>query len=336
MSRSVLLTGGAGYIGSHTFVALRAAGYEPIVLDDFSNARGDVPERLEAITGAPVRLYRGDVRDAGLLGRVFAENEIAAAVHFAALKAVGDSVARPLDYIDVNVTGLIALLRAMRAAGCFRLVFSSTATVYGTPETWPIPETAPRADASPYAFSKLTCERILEQVMEADPRWAVSILRYFNPVGAHASALIGEDPQEAPNNLVPYIAEVALGRRPALRVFGNDYDTPDGTGLRDYIHVEDLARGHVVSLGRLLEGGGSHTVNLGTGRPSSVLEMLAAYSRAVGRDLPHEIAPRRAGDVPVLVADPRRAERLLGFRAERTIGEMCASSWAFASRLRNR
>ncbi len=335
MTTTVLLTGGAGYIGSHTFVALRAAGHDAVVLDNFSNARADVPDRLEVITGAPVEVYRGDVRDRALLGRIFAAHPIGAVVHFAALKAVGESVERPLDYIDVNVTGLIALLQAMREGGCRRLVFSSTATVYGTPEIWPIPETLPLSYTSPYAFTKLTCERILEQTAAADPGWAFATLRYFNPVGAHASGLIGEDPQDIPNNLVPYIAEVAMGKRAALRVFGNDYDTPDGTGLRDYIHVEDLARGHVVSLGHLLATGESHTVNLGTGKPSSVLEMLAAYSRAVGRELPFVIAPRRPGDVPVLVADPGRAEALLGFRAERTIDEMCASSWAFVSRRRN-
>lgn len=335
MTKTVLLTGGAGYIGSHTFVALRAAGYDAVVLDSFANARDDVPDRLEVITGAPVRVYRGDVRDAALLDRAFGENDIAAVVHFAALKAVGESVARPLDYIDVNVTGLVALLQAMARAGCRRLVFSSTATVYGTPETWPIPETAPLSYESPYAFTKLTCERILEQAAAADAAWAFAVLRYFNPVGAHASGLIGEDPQDIPNNLVPYIAEVALGRREALRVFGNDYATPDGTGLRDYIHVEDLARGHVAALGHLVGTGQGLTVNLGTGRGSSVMEMLAAYSRAVGRTLPHVIAPRREGDVPVLVADPAKAERLLGFRAEKTIDEMCASSWAFVSRRRN-
>jgi UDP-glucose 4-epimerase len=248
---------------------------------------------------------------------------------------VGESVEKPLDYIDVNVTGLIALLKAMREAGCRRLVFSSTATVYGTPEIWPIPETLPRSHTSPYAFTKLTCEQILEQVAASDPSWAFAILRYFNPVGAHQSALIGEDPQDIPNNLVPYIAEVAMGKRAALRVFGNDYDTPDGTGLRDYIHVEDLARGHVLSLTRLIESGEGHTVNLGTGTGSSVMEMLAAYSRAVGRDLPYAVAPRRPGDVPVLVADPAKAEALLGFKAEKGIDEMCTSSWAFVSRRRN-
>ena len=335
MTACVLLTGGAGYIGSHTFVALRAAGFEPVVLDDFSNARDDVPERLALITGAPVTIYRGDVRDRVLLARIFGEHSIRAAVHFAALKAVGESVARPLDYIDVNVTGLVALMQAMAAAGCFRLVFSSTATVYGEPETWPIPEDAPRRYTSPYAFTKLTCEQIIEQAAVADPRWACATLRYFNPVGAHSSALIGEDPQDIPNNLVPYIAEVAMGKRAALNVFGNDYDTPDGTGLRDYIHVEDLARGHVVALDHLMGGGAGLTVNLGTGRGTSVMEMLVAYGRAVGRDLPHVVAPRRPGDVPVLVADPGRAERLLGFRAERTVDEMCASSWAFVSRRGN-
>jgi UDP-glucose 4-epimerase len=332
MGATVLLTGGAGYIGSHTLVALRAAGHEAVVLDDFSNARPDVPERLARITGSPVRVWRGDVRDRALLARLFAAERIDAVIHFAALKAVGESVERPLDYVDVNVTGLVALAQAMRAAGVFRLVFSSTATVYGTPDAWPIPETAPLRHESPYAFSKLVCEQLLRQAAAADPRWQVGILRYFNPVGAHASALIGEDPQQPPNNLVPYIGEVALGRRPVLRVFGNDYPTPDGTGLRDYIHVEDLAEGHVLSLEHLLAGGGGHVVNLGTGRGTSVLEMLAAYERAVGRPLPREIAPRRPGDVAVLVADPARAEALLGFRARRSIDEMCASAWAFVRR----
>jgi UDP-glucose 4-epimerase len=335
MRETVLLTGGLGYIGSHTFVALREAGHDAVILDDFSNARGDVPDRLEIVTGAPVTVYRGDVRDRALLARILSEHRLSGAIHFAAKKAVGESVANPLDYIDINVTGLVALVTAMRDAGVFRLVFSSTATIYGTPDTWPIPETAARRYESPYAFTKLACEQILEQVAAADPRWAFACLRYFNPVGAHRSALIGEDPQDIPNNLVPYIAEVAMGRREALRVFGTDYPTPDGTGLRDYIHVEDLARGHVLSLTHLLQQGTGHTVNLGTGHGTSVFEMLAAYSRAVGRDLPHVVTPRRAGDVPVLVADPSKAEALLGFRAEKGIDEMCASSWAFVSRRSN-
>ena len=335
MGQTVLLTGGAGYIGSHTFVALRAAGHDAVILDDFSNARGDVPDRLEVITGAPVRVYRGDVRDGALLARIFAENPVGAVIHFAALKAAGESVGKPLDYIDVNLGGLTALLKAMREAGCFRLVFSSSATVYGTPEVLPVPETAPRGYANPYGFTKLACEQILEQVGASDPRWAIATLRYFNPVGAHSSALIGEDPQDFPNNLVPFVAEVALGKRAALNVFGNDWPTRDGTGVRDYIHVEDLARGHVMSLGHLIATGQSHTVNLGTGRGYSVLEMLAAYSRAVGRELPHVIAPRRPGDVAEVVADPSRAAALLGFRAEKGVDEMCASSWAFVSRRRN-
>ncbi|MCU0911734.1 MAG: UDP-glucose 4-epimerase GalE [Rhodobacteraceae bacterium] len=335
MGQTVLLTGGAGYIGSHTFVALRAAGHDAVVLDNFSNARADVPDRLEVITGAPVRVYRGDVRDGALLARIFAENAIGAVIHFAALKAAGESVEKPLDYMDVNLGGLTALLKAMREAGCFRLVFSSSATVYGTPEVLPVPETAPRGYANPYGFTKLACEQILEQVGASDPRWAIATLRYFNPVGAHSSALIGEDPQDFPNNLVPFVAEVALGKRAALNVFGDDWATRDGTGVRDYIHVEDLARGHVMSLGHLVETGQSHTVNLGTGRGYSVLEMLAAYGRAVGRDLPHVIAPRRPGDVAEVVADPSKAAALLGFRAERGVDEMCASSWAFVSRRRN-
>ncbi len=335
MATTVLLTGGAGYIGSHTFVALREAGHEPVILDNFSNAQDDVPDRLEVITGAPVSVYRGDVRDRDLLDRIFRDHAPRAVVHFAALKAVGESVEKPLDYIDVNVTGLVSLLKAMRAADCRRLVFSSSATVYGTPETWPITEDMPRSHTNPYAYTKLACEEILEQVAASDPAWAFAILRYFNPVGAHRSALIGEEPQGIPNNLVPYIAEVAMGKREALRVFGDDYDTPDGTGVRDYIHVEDLARGHVLSLESLLETGRGHTVNLGTGRGTSVREMLDAYSRAVGRELPFVVTPRRPGDVAVSVADPSRAAALLGFRAERTVDDMCASSWAFVSRRRN-
>ena len=335
MAGCVLLTGGAGYIGSHTYVALCQAGYAPVILDSFANARDDVPARLELVTGAPVTVYRGDVRDRALLARVFAEQPIGAVIHFAGKKAVGESVEKPLDYIDTNVGGLIALLQAMKAAGTGRIVFSSTATVYGTPETWPIPETAALSYASPYAYTKLACEQILEQAAAADPGLKVATLRYFNPVGAHASALIGEDPYGIPDNLVPYIAQVATGEREALRVWGNDYPTPDGTGLRDYIHVEDLAEGHVKALGHLEASGAGFTVNLGTGKGASVMEMLAAYSRAVGRELPHVVAPRRPGDVPVLVADPAKAEALLGFRATRTIDAMCASSWAFVSRRRN-
>ena len=305
-----------------------------VILDNFSNARQDVPERLETITGAPVTCLRGDILDADTLAAVFAAHPIDAVVHFAARKAVGESVAMPVAYFQTNIGGLLSLLTAMEAAGCRRLVFSSSATVYGIPDAAPTDETAERRPMNPYGLSKIAGEQILEELARADPSWAVGILRYFNPAGAHSSALIGEDPDGIPNNLMPYIAEVAAGRRPHLRVFGDDYPTPDGTGVRDYIHVEDLARGHVLSLQALLRDGQGHTVNLGTGRGYSVLEMLRAYSRACGRDLPHEVAARRPGDVPVYVARAARAAEILGFRTERDLADMCASSWAWISRLR--
>lgn len=332
MTGKVLLTGGAGYIGSHTAVELVQAGFDVVLLDDFSNAREDVPERLETITGRPIVCHRCDIRDRAALAAIFARHRFDAVVHFAAKKAVGESMERPLDYIGVNCGGLLALLEAMRAAGVFRLVFSSSATVYGLPDILPVPEDAPLNPASTYAWTKLACEQILGQVGAADPRWAFGILRYFNPAGAHASGLIGEDPRDIPNNLMPFLARVATGELPRLQVFGNDYDTPDGTGVRDYIHIEDLAHGHRRALEVLLKTGVGHTLNLGTGRGTSVLEMLGAYERACGRALPHEIAPRRAGDVDIYYADPSRAETVLGFRAARTPDEMCASSWAFVSR----
>ena len=329
MTQTILLTGGAGYIGSHTCVALQEAGFDVVMVDDFSNARPDVPDRIARITGRPVTCHRGSVLDRELLRGIFAEHDIAAAVHFAARKAVGESIERPLDYLETNVSGLIALLQEMAAAGVFRLVFSSSATVYGQAEVVPVTEAAPRGYENPYGLTKLLGEQMLEGLMAADPRWEVGLLRYFNPVGAHASALIGEEPDGLPNNLMPYIARVATGALPHLNVFGDDYDTPDGTGIRDYIHVCDLAEGHVQSLAHLMEGGGAHTVNLGTGQGTSVLEMLAAYSAACGRALPHEIRPRRAGDVARMVADPTRARALLGFEAKRDLARMCASSWAF-------
>ena len=263
MAHKILLTGGAGYIGSHTFVELAAAGYEVVILDNFSNSRPDVLDRLEVISGTPATCYTGDVRDRALLDRIFAEHEIAAVIHFAALKAVGESAKIPLQYIQTNVGGLLTLLEAMEAAGVWRLVFSSSATVYGDPEVLPVPETAPLSYTNPYGFTKLACEQILEQVGAANDAWTFGVLRYFNPVGAHDTGLIGEDPNGLPNNLMPYIAKVATGELEKLSVFGDDYDTPDGTGVRDYIHVVDLARGHVQSVDALIETGESHTVNLG-------------------------------------------------------------------------
>ena len=327
MTRRILLTGGAGYIGSHTHVALVEAGYEVVILDNFSNARRSVPDRLAQITGRPVTVVEGDIRDASVLASVFAGRDIDAVVHFAALKAVGESMVRPLDYFDVNVGGLTTLLRAMDTAGCRRLVFSSSATVYGVPDETPTPETADVRAMNPYGQTKILGEQMLDWLVRSDPRWATGVLRYFNPAGAHASGLIGEDPRDVPNNLMPFVAKVARGELDRIAVFGADYDTPDGTGVRDYIHVEDLARGHVLSLEKLFETGTGHCVNLGTGRGHSVLEVIAAYQRASNRELPYVVTDRRPGDVPIYVARADKAAEVLGFRTERTLDEMCASSW---------
>jgi UDP-glucose 4-epimerase len=335
LADKVLLTGGAGYIGSHTYCELVKAGFEVVILDNFSNSRPDVLDRLEVINGAPVTCYVGDVLDRAILDRIFAEHTISAVVHFAALKAVGESNEKPLDYLHTNIAGLYNLLKAMQAAEVWALVFSSSATVYGQPEVNPVQEDAPRTFASTYAYTKLASEQSLEQIAASDPRWAFGILRYFNPAGAHDTGLIGEDPNAIPNNLMPYIAKVATGDLPELNVFGDDYDTPDGTGVRDYIHVVDLARAHVQSLVALLQSGEGHTLNIGTGSPYSVFDMLHAYERACGRELPYRIAPRRAGDVSIYYADPSKAEALLGFRAERDLDNMCATSWNWVSRRKN-
>ncbi|MBM2575390.1 UDP-glucose 4-epimerase GalE [Jannaschia sp. Os4] len=324
----ILLTGGLGYIGSHTCVALMEAGFEPVILDDLSNARADTLDRLARIAGRRPEFHEGSVLDRGALDRILATG-VAGAVHFAARKAVADSVADPLSYAETNLAGLIHLLRAMDDHGTRRLVFSSSATVYGDTPDQPIPETAPRTHANPYGFTKLAGETILDQLSAADPAWAVGVLRYFNPIGAHPSGLIGEDPQGVVANVMPHIERVAAGRAPHLRVFGDDYPTRDGTGERDYIDVMDLAEGHVLSLRRLLETGEGHTVNLGTGRGTTVLELLAAYGRATGLSLPHVVEPRRAGDVAMYVADAARARALLGFETRRTLEDSCRTSWAW-------
>lgn len=329
MAQRILLTGGAGYIGSHTYLALVEAGYDVVIYDNFSNARRDVPDRLAQITGKPVQVIEGDVRSKETLDLAFRHAGIDAVVHFAALKAVGESVARPLEYYDVNLGGLTTLVKTMDAAGCRRLVFSSSACVYGIPDETPTPETAEYRAMNPYGQTKIAGEQMLTALSAANPDWAVGVLRYFNPAGAHRSALIGEDPKDIPNNLMPYIARVAAGELPKISVFGDDYDTPDGTGVRDYIHVEDLARGHVLSLRRLLDGEQGHLVNLGTGRGHSVLEMIGAYKRASNRDLPYKIVARRPGDVPVYVAKADKAQDVLGFETEKTMEDMCASSWAW-------
>ena len=327
MPETILLTGGAGYIGSHTCAALFAAGYDVVVLDNFSNSKPDVIDRLGRIVGKAVEAVEADVRDAGALDELFAGRRIDAVVHFAALKAVSESVEKPIDYFHVNVGGLTTLLSAMEAGGCRRLVFSSSATVYGVPDSYPTPETAEYRAENPYGQTKIMGEQTLRWLGRARPDWAIGILRYFNPAGAHRTGLIGEDPRDIPNNLMPYVAQVAAGDLERITVFGNDYETPDGTGMRDYIHVEDLARGHVLSLAKLLGTGEDHLVNLGTGRGHTVLEVIDAYGRACGRDLPHAIAGRRPGDVPIYVAKSDLASEVLGFRAEKSLDDMCESSW---------
>ena len=323
----ILLTGATGYIASHTWLALASAGYAVAGIDDFSNSSPEVLKRLAALGADVSRFVRADVRDRAALDVLFERATIDAVVHFAASKAVGESVEQPLKYFGNNVGGLIALAEAMQRHGCTTIVFSSSATVYGQPERLPISETAPLAATNPYGATKLMSERILSDIERADPAWRVALLRYFNPVGAHESGTIGEDPRGTPNNLMPYIAQVAVGKRPKLQVFGADYDTPDGTGVRDYLHVVDLAEGHVAALRHLLGGARSLTVNLGTGRGSSVLELVHAFERASGRRVPYEVVGRRPGDVAACYADPALAARTIGWKAKRDLDAMCADSW---------
>ncbi|MEO1563271.1 MAG: UDP-glucose 4-epimerase GalE [Pseudomonadota bacterium] len=329
-SQKILLTGGAGYIGSHTYITLIDAGFEVVILDNYTNAARDVPDRLRQITQRPVSVIEADVRDLSALEAAFKDHQFDGVVHFAALKAVGESIQKPLDYIDTNISGLTTLLKVMEANDTRALVFSSSATIYGDPETLPIPETAKSSFTNPYALTKLMSEHILEALAKSDDSWRFGILRYFNPVGAHASGMIGEDPRDIPNNLMPYIQRVAIGALPELHVFGDDYDTPDGTGVRDYIHVSDLARAHVLSLQKLLAGE-PHLVNIGTGQGYSVLEMVNAYEAASGKHIPFVIDPRRPGDVATVYADPSKAEADLGFKAEKTLSDMCEDSWRWIS-----
>lgn len=323
----VLVTGGAGYIGSHCCVALIEAGHEAVILDNLSNAHEGVVGRIEAITGTRPEFVQADIRDEAALDAIFASHDFDAVIHFAALKAVGESVVRPLDYFDNNVHGSVRLFSAMRRAGVRTLVFSSSATVYGDPASVPVAEDFPLGVTNPYGRSKLMVEGILEDLVQAEPGWRVARLRYFNPVGAHKSGLIGEDPRGVPDNLTPYIAQVAAGRRERLTIFGNDYPTPDGTGVRDYIHVMDLVEGHVAALAHLDRQDTLLTLNLGTGRGYSVLEMVQAFERASGRAVPYTIAARRPGDVAQCYADPSLAANMLGWRALRSLEEMCADSW---------
>ena len=324
---TILLTGGAGYIGTHTAVVLLAAGQEVVLLDNLCNSRREVLGRLQQITGRSVKLIEADVRDTPAVAAALREHACTAVVHFAGLKAVGESVQKPVDYYANNVQGTVSLLQAMQATGVRSLVFSSSATVYGAPQYLPLDEQHPTSATNPYGRSKLHIEEILADVCVSDASWRVAVLRYFNPVGAHASGLIGEDPQGIPNNLMPYVAKVAGGELPRLGVFGNDYATPDGTGVRDYIHVMDLAEGHLAALNFLPTTTGWNAFNLGTGQGYSVLEMVRAFEAASGRPVPYDIQPRRAGDVASCYANPAKAAQQLGWKATRGLQEMCDSTW---------
>ena len=327
---SILVTGGAGYIGSHTVVALLGAGHEVTVVDNFCNSAPAVPERIARIAGRMPVFVKADVRDRAALQSLFEARHYDAVIHFAGLKAVGESVAEPLRYYDNNVGGSLTLFETMAQYGLRTVVFSSSATVYGDPASVPIREDFPVAPTNPYGRSKLMVEEILREAVAADPRWRVALLRYFNPVGAHASGLIGEDPNGVPNNLMPFISQVAVGRREALSVWGDDYPTPDGTGVRDYIHVVDLARGHLAALGHMPDSG-VLTANLGTGRGYSVLEMVRAFEQASGRKVAYRIAARRPGDVASCYADPSLAAERLGWRAQLDLSRMCADTWRWQS-----
>lgn len=330
-NKTILVTGAAGYIGSHTCVELLSAGYSVIAVDNLSNSSAESLRRVERITGHVIPFYEADVRDRLALNALLRAHPVDAAIHFAGLKAVGESVEKPLVYFENNVGGTIALLQALQEAGVKHFLFSSSATVYGDPEDVPIKESARLSVTNPYGRSKLMVEQVLEDLGKSDSSWAIGALRYFNPVGAHPSGLIGEDPRGIPNNLMPFISQVAVGRRTHLSVFGNDYPTPDGTGIRDYIHVVDLALGHLAALAELFRSGRSFTLNLGTGRGYSVLEMVRAFERASARQVPYKIAERRPGDIAVCYADPMQAWKLLDWRAKKGLEEMCADHWRWQS-----
>lgn len=323
----ILVTGGAGYIGSHTCVELINSGMDIVIVDDLSNSKYEAVKRVEKITGKSIEFHKLSILDREGLVKVFSAHQFDAVINFAGFKAVGESVQKPIEYYHNNITGMLVLLDVMKEFSVKSIVFSSSATVYGNPKTVPIQEDFPLSTTNPYGSTKLFIEYILKDLYRSDNSFNIGILRYFNPVGAHESGLIGEDPKGIPNNLSPYILKVAAGLLPKVNVFGNDYPTPDGTGVRDYIHVVDLAKGHVLAVKKLAENCGLFIVNLGTGKGYSVLEMIDAFSKASGKEIPYEIAPRRAGDIAECYADPTYAYNLLGFQAEKTLFEMCRDSW---------
>lgn len=327
--KKVLVTGGAGFIGSHTLIELLAEGYEPIVIDNFVNSDMEAIRRVEKISGKNISFYEGDVRDREVLNRIFNAHDIVAVIHFAGLKAVGESVAKPLEYYSNNIDSTLVLCDVMRKHQVKTLVFSSSATVYGTPEKMPLTEDMPTSCTNPYGWTKLMIEQILKDFWNADKEWSIMLLRYFNPIGAHASGLIGENPQGIPNNLMPYITQVAVGRLEKLHVFGNDYPTVDGTGVRDYIHVVDLAKGHCKALDYALEHKSVEAINLGTGNGVSVLQLVEAFERNNGVKVPYQISERRPGDIATCYADATKAKELLHWQAEKTLDDMCVDGWIF-------
>lgn len=327
LMKNILVTGGAGYIGSHTCVELLQKGYGVIVVDNFDNSSPESLKRVEEITGKKVTLYEGDVRDGNLLDKIFSERNIDWVIHFAGLKAVGESCVKPIEYYNNNLYGTLVLTDTMRKHGCKKIVFSSSATVYGDPEILPLTEECKTGGTTnPYGTSKYFQEIMLEDIYKSDKEWTVVLLRYFNPVGAHESGMIGEDPKGIPNNLTPYISKVAIGELKEIGIFGNDYPTHDGTGVRDYIHVTDLAKGHVSAIEKI-NGNGVYTYNLGTGKGYSVLDVIRAFEKACGKKLPYAIKPRRAGDIAACYADASKAKKELGWTADLGIDEMCSSSW---------
>ena len=329
---NILVTGGAGYIGSHTCLELLSSGYGVVVVDNLCNSNPKSLDRVEALTGKKLKFYEGDVRDEELLRKIFAENEISAVIHFAGLKAVGESVAQPWRYYDNNLNSTLVLTKVMGEAGVKRIIFSSSATVYSGENEMPLRENSRTGNCTnPYGWTKYMTEQILSGMAHADPEWSIVLLRYFNPIGAHESGRIGEDPRGIPNNLMPYITQVAIGRRDHLSVFGNDYDTPDGTGVRDYIHVVDLAKGHVAAVKYVVGTQGCEVFNLGTGTGYSVLDMVKAFEKANGVKAPYQIVDRRPGDLPTCYADPAKSAEVLGWKAEKNLEDMCRDSWRWQS-----